>query len=147
MAKFLTKEEKKALVACISETEKLTDGEIKIHLEKKCSGDVNARAFEVFQMLELYKTQNRIGVLIYVAVKDHKIAIIGDEGIHRVVPENFWDNTLSGIISFLKTGANLSALEYGVKEVGRKLQEFFPCTDGNKNELSNEISIADDFED
>ena len=67
MAKFLTKEEKKALVACISETEKLTDGEIKIHLEKKCSSDVNTRAFEVFQMLELYKTQNRIGVLIYVA--------------------------------------------------------------------------------
>jgi uncharacterized membrane protein len=54
---------------------------------------------------------------------------------------------LSGIISFLKKGNNLEALEYGVKEVGRKLQEFFPFTDGNKNELSNEISIADDLED
>ena len=147
MAKFLTKEEKKALVRCISETELLTDGEIKIHLEKKCPEEVNSRAFEVFQQLELYKTKNRIGVLIYLAVKDQKIAIIGDEGIHKVVPENFWNNTLAEIISLLKKGNNLEALEHGVKEIGRKLQEFFPCTDDNKNELSNELSIADDFED
>jgi uncharacterized membrane protein len=146
MAKFLTKEEKKALVTCISETEMLIEGEIKVHLEEKCIGAVNLRAFEIFQGLELYKTKNRIGVLIYVAVKDQKIAIIGDEGIHKVVPDNFWDSTLDGIISYLKKGDNLSALEYGIKEVGRKLQEFFPSTDDNKNELSNELSIADDFE-
>lgn len=147
MAKFLTKEEKKALVTCISETEMLTEGEIKIHIEETCNGAVNLRAFEMFQKLELYKTKNRIGVLIYVAVKDHKLAIIGDEGIHKVVPDKFWDATLDGIISYLKKGDNLSALEYGIKEVGRKLQEFFPSTDDNKNELSNELSIADDFED
>lgn len=147
MAKFLTKEDKKALVACISDTEKMTDGEIKIHLEKKCPSNPQKRAFEVFNELELSKTRNRTGVLIYLAVKDQKIAIIGDEGIHNVVPANFWDDILSEIIEKLKKGENLDALKYGVTEIGKKLHLFFPASDNNPNEISNELSISDDFED
>ena len=88
---FFTKEEQDQILAAIKEAEKETSGEIRIHIETTCPGDVLDRAAWIFKKLGMDKTAERNGVLFYLAVKDRKFAIIGDAGINAKVPEGFWD--------------------------------------------------------
>jgi len=88
---FLTVVQEQAIIKAIEAAEKNTSGEIRVHIEKITNLPPLQRALEVFVMLEMNKTELRNGVLIYVAIESRKFAILGDEGIHTKVTENFWD--------------------------------------------------------
>ena len=85
--KFLTQEEEDKILKAIEWAEKETSGEIRIHIESKCKLDAVDRAVEVFYALKMEQTLEKNGVLIYVACKDRKLAILGDSGINAVVPD------------------------------------------------------------
>ena len=87
----LSEEEKSIIVKAIQEAELNTSGEIRVHLENHCKKDVLDRAAEVFATLKMHRTELRNGVLFYLAMKDHKFAILGDSGINQKVPEHFWE--------------------------------------------------------
>lgn len=142
MPRFLTAEQEEHIVEAISEAEKATSGEIRIHIEKKCKAESPLeRAKEVFIELEMHKTSLRHGVIIYVAFADHKFAIWGDEGIHSKVGQEFWEQEVELILSHFRNSDYQTGLIEGVLQIGRKLKEFFPITsDVNKDELPNEIS-------
>src|SRR5690554_778248 len=89
--KFISKEEQDLIVKAIERAELNTSGEIRVHIESECKLDPIARAVTVFNKLKMNKTKERNGVLIYIAWKSRKFAIIGDIGIDEKVPENFWD--------------------------------------------------------
>ena len=86
-------EEQARIRAAIEDSEKHTSGQIRVCVEKTCSENVLDRAAKYFHELDMHKTKLRNGVLIYVATVDRKFAIIGDAGINKAVPENFWDDT------------------------------------------------------
>ncbi|WGD33667.1 TPM domain-containing protein [Olleya sp. YS] len=137
---FLTAIEEQEIVEAIRVAEDHTSGEIRIHIENTCNANVEARALEVFSVLKMHNTRDRNGVLIYVAVNDHKFGIYGDEGINKVVPKNFWDDTKSIIEAHFKNGAFKQGLVDGVLHAGQQLKAHFPVDDFNTNELSNTIS-------
>ena len=87
---LFTSEEQEQIANTIADAEKATSGEIRIAVEKHCHGSAFERAIEYFAKLDMDKTAQRNGVLIYLASEDHKFAIIGDKGINNVVPEDFW---------------------------------------------------------
>lgn len=89
---FFSESDKKSIQEAISEAELNTSGEIRVHIDAKCAEDVKLHAIEVFGKLKMHETAMRNGVLFYLAVEDRKFAIIGDEGINKVVPADFWDN-------------------------------------------------------
>jgi uncharacterized membrane protein len=89
---FFTKEEQAKVLSAVKEAEGETSGEIRVHIETRCSGDVLDRAAWVFGKLGMHKTALRNGVLFYLAVEDRKFAIIGDAGINAKVPIDFWDD-------------------------------------------------------
>ena len=137
---FLTPEEEKAVVEAIQQAEKNTSGEIRVHLEKSTTIAPMERAIAVFNQLEMYKTKDANGVLIYVATEDHKFAICGDKGINDVVPEDFWESTKEIMRNDFKKGNYKQGLIDGILEAGNVLKKYFPyCADDN-DELSNEIS-------
>lgn len=141
MAKFLTEEQEKSIIAAISEAEKETSGEIRIHIEKKCKKDsALVRAREVFAELKMNETELRNGVIVYVSWKDQKAAIWGDEGIHEKVGQQFWEEELALILNFFKQGDYETGLSEVVLQIGQKLKEYFPYQKDDVNELSNEIS-------
>ena len=88
---FLSPEGEREVIDVIRCAEKNTSGEIRVHIESKCKGDAVARAIYIFNYLKMYKTQQRNGVLVYVAHESRKLAIIGDVGINQRVPGNFWN--------------------------------------------------------
>lgn len=139
---FLTKEGEQQVVHAIQSAESLTSGEIRVHIESVCRGDVLDRAAWLFKSLDMHKTELKNGVLIYLSTKDRKFAIIGDAGINAVVPVGFWDDVRDLMISNFSKGDLVRGFVLGIEKVGEKLKAFFPHQDNDINELSNEISFG-----
>jgi uncharacterized membrane protein len=139
-AHFFTKEEEKALVQAISEAEKQTSGEIRIHLAGKCEGNELDEAARIFTRLGMEKTAERNGILIYIAVESRKMAVIGDKGIHEKVGQEFWEKLTQKIISEFTAGNKAEVLCESIIACGKALALYFPRLPDDKNELSNEIS-------
>lgn len=137
---FINKEDEKAIVAAIELAEENTRGEIRIHIEKQTDLEPIKRAEQIFQELKMDATELRNGVLFYVGVENHSFAIIGDKGINEVVPDDFWESTKDLVIENFKKQAYREGLIAGVLKAGEQLKKFFPSTDNNPNELTNEIS-------
>ena len=139
---FLTQEEEAAVVEAIRIAEQNTSGEIRVHLEAHSAIDVFDRAAEVFDFLHMNNTKQSNGVLIYVAVEDKTMVILGDSGINDVVPPNFWESTKNAIISQFKKGNTKQGLVDGILKAGEQLKKHFPYKKGDANELPDEISVG-----
>lgn len=137
---FLTKAEEAEIVEAIRLAEKNTSGEIRVHLEKETSIAPIERAVEVFHELQMDQTQQRNGVIIYVAVKSKQFAIYGDQGINDVVAADFWNCTKDIMVEHFKNGRNKQALIDGILNAGQQLKKYFPYQSDDTDELSNEIS-------
>jgi len=140
---FLTDEHQKLIVAAIKEAEKNTSGEIRVHVENHANKPTFERAVEVFNKLEMFKTEARNGTLFYLAIADKAFAIIGDKGIDKVVPKGFWDSIKDKVISHFKQGEFAEGLKSGILATGEKLKQFFPLQTDDKNELPDNISIGE----
>ena len=139
---FLSKTEEQEIVNAIRVAEQNTSGEIRVHLEKITSITPFERAVEVFNLLEMYKTKDSNGVLIYVAVKDKQFVICGDKGINEKVASDFWNSTKDIITNHFKNGNFKQGLVDGILKAGEQLKYHFPHQDDDTDELSNEISIG-----
>lgn len=141
--RFLSGREKEQIIQAIQDAEAETSGEIRVHIESNSGPDPLKRAKEVFEKLGMAKTKLHNGVLIYLAVNDRKFAIIGDQGIDRVVPENFWDDTKEQMSACFKAGHFVEGICLGIHSAGEHLAKHFPCQDDDVNELTDEISVGD----
>ncbi len=124
----------------IIEAESHTSGEIRVHLERGLEKDPIRRAEEVFCFLGMDVTRNQNGILFYVAVDDHRFAVIGDKGIDQVVPDDFWESIKNEVIQEFRERNFARGLILGILHAGQKLKEFFPVDDDDRNELTNAIS-------
>ena len=140
--KLFSTADRTIITEAIRNAEKETSGEIQVHIESHCKGEVLDRAAQVFEKLKMHKTKYRNAVLFYLAVEDHQFAILGDAGINKVVPENFWENIKEEMLIHFKTRAFTEGLRKGIEMSGQQLQEHFPFDQkGDINELPNQISF------
>jgi len=139
---YFSEENKLEIGNAIRVAETNTSGEIRVHIEKKCEGDVLDRAAYIFEKLKMHKTDLRNGVLFYLAVEDRKFAILGDAGINQKVESDFWESTKMLVVEKLKDKKYAEGLAAGIIKAGNKLKELFPYQDEDVNELSDEISFG-----
>lgn len=138
---FLTKAEEQEIVQAIVEAEKNTSGEIRVHIEENNTKPPVERAQEVFHILKMDATELKNGVLFYICMQTKSFAIIGDQGIDKLVEDDFWDCTKDLVISHFKKGEFKIGLINGILRAGERLKKYFPYDHENDtNELSNEIS-------
>lgn len=143
MRKFLSDDDCALIVNAIHAAEHRTSGEIRIHIDTKCPGDPKLKALKSFHKLGMKNTAARNGVLIYVSPSDRKLAVIGDRGINNVVPAGFWKDVCSVLVDAFASENYVSGLCSAVSIVGEKLNEFFPYTDEDVNELPDDISFEE----
>ena len=132
-------EDRILIKAMIGEAEKMTSGEIRVYIDDDCKEDVMDKAAFVFAELNMHQTEQRNGVLIYLAVNDRKFAIIGDAGIHSKVGNDFWNRIKAEMGTMLSENRYRDALVYGIREAGVQLQHYFPYQRNDKNELPDDI--------
>jgi uncharacterized membrane protein len=138
---FLSKEEQGQVVTAIEAAELLTTGEIRVHIESRCKGDVMDRAATLFRRLKMDQTIERNGVLIYVAFQSRHFAVIGDTGIDTHVMPDFWKSVTDQVsASFVKRDF-CGGICRAIYSVGAQLARYFSYKSGRIDELTNEISF------
>jgi uncharacterized membrane protein len=141
--KFFTDEEQRLIVSAIQNAERCTSGEVRVFVESRCSYmDAFDRAVEIFTQMGMHATEERNGVLVYVAIKDHQLAVLGDEGIHRKVGNEYWNTEVGKMIRDFNRDDYAKGIAGCVEDIGEALQKYFPYTDKDKNELSDEIHFG-----
>ncbi len=142
--RLFSRHEEHKILAAIHRAEQATTGEIRVHVEAHCPGDAMARAREVFQDLDMNRTAARNATLIYLATMDRKFAVVGDEGIHAVVPAGFWDEIRDAMAADFRRGRFCEGVCRGVAALGEHLKAYFPASPGGPDELPNGISEGPD---
>ncbi|MCB0458675.1 MAG: TPM domain-containing protein [Flavobacteriaceae bacterium] len=139
---FLSAKQEQELIESIRLAEKNTSGEIRVHLERTTHKEPLERAVEVFHFLKMDETEQRNGVLFYVAVDDKKFSVVGDKGINQVVPDDFWNSVKDLVIGEFKKAHYTNGLKLGILEAGNKLKQYFPYKIDDINEIDDSISIG-----
>jgi uncharacterized membrane protein len=136
-------DEQQRIRKAIADAENATSGQIRVCVEKTCNEPVLDRAAKYFHQLDMHKTKLRNGVLIYVAAVHRKFAVIGDAGINKVVPDNFWDDTRDDMLKHFKLGNLIEGIVTGIEITGNHLQKYFPHNVNGANELSDDVVFMD----
>ena len=139
---FMSEADLEAVARAVGEAERQTSAEIRVHLDHRCRGAAMPRAIEIFEALGMHATSAKNGVLIYVAVTDRKLAVIGDQGIHERVGEAYWQEIVASMLGHLREARPRDGLIDAVRGVGEALRSHFPRGRDDRNELSDDVSIA-----
>jgi len=141
--KVFTERDLDDIAAAVGRVETTAAAEVRVHLEQRVPRATNAltRAQTLFRRLGMERTRRRNGVLIYLALDDHKLAVVGDVAIHDRVGLAYWERVRDLMVSRLRASAPRDAVVDAVEELGRVLAEYFPRVPGDAGgELSNEVS-------
>lgn len=140
---FFTDSQKAEITKAIQAAELNSSGEIRIHIEKVCATEnVLDRAAEVFVNIGMANTAQQNGVLFYLSIDDRKFAVLGDKGIDKVVPDNFWESTKTLLRTHFAQGLFTEGLVKGIHSAGEQLKHYFPYQSDDINELPDDISFG-----
>ena len=132
-----------AVKAAIAEAERNTSGEIRVSVSTFFWGDVRKTAEKAFERLGMTATVRRNGVLFFIVPSRRKFVVLGDEGIHRVVGQSFWDDVTAAVSDRFRKGDFTGGLVHGIAEAGRVLALHFPREDANPNELADDVDFGE----
>jgi len=137
---FLSKLEHDRIVRAIQEAETKTSGEIRVYIQRgNLNGDALPMAQKKFHKLGMHRTGERNGVLIFVAPRVHKFAVIGDQAVHQKCGEQFWQSVVDGMRAHFQNEKFTEALAEAIEQVGKVLAAHFPKKGIDANELPNQI--------
>src|SRR5882762_7336297 len=124
---FLSKLEHDRIVAAIRDAESKTSGQIRVYIQRgKFDVDPLIAAQKQFHRLGMHKTPERNAVLIFVAPRAHKFAIVGDQAIHEKCGEVFWQRLVDGMREHFRNEKFTDALVEAIREAGNALATHFP---------------------
>jgi uncharacterized membrane protein len=137
---FLSKLEHDRVIQAIREAEVKTSGEIRVFVQRgKLKSDPLVAAQRKFHRLGMHKTRERNAVLIFVAPRVHKFAVVGDHRIHEKCGEEFWQHVVKRMRTHFQNEKFSDALIEAIKELGSALATHFPQTVRNTNELPDDV--------
>lgn len=137
---FLSKLEHDQIIQAIREAESKTSGEIRVLIQRgKLKSDPYVAAQKNFHRLRMHKTREHNAVLIFVAPRVHKFAVIGDQAVHEKCGDQFWQRVVDKMRTHFQNENFTDALIDAVNEVGTVLAGQFPKTVKDANELPDDV--------
>ena len=137
---FLGKLEHDRIVDAIRTAESNTSAQIRVYIQRgKLNADPLISAQKKFQQLSMHKTRERNAVLIFVAPRAHKFAVVGDKAIHEKCGEEFWQRIVDAMRAHFQNEKFSHAIVEAIREIGKLLAVHFPRTPTSSNELPDEI--------
>lgn len=125
----------------IGTAEKMTSGEIRVHVQPRAHGEIRHVAEKTFERLGMTKTELRNGVLLFIACEEQRFVILGDSGINEKVPAGFWDDIAARLTIRFKAGEFTDGIVDAIHSAGEELRHYFPRAHDDVDELSNTINI------
>lgn len=128
--------------AAIAAAERVTSGEVRVAISRFYFwGDVRRAASAAFARLHMGRTRHRNAVLVFVAPRLRRFAVIGDVGIHQRVTPAFWTEVARDLEASFKKGDLTAGIERAVATIGARLGEHFPPDPATGNELPNRVVV------
>jgi len=127
------------IVAAIRAAELKTSGELRVFISRKDVADPVAAAQKEFTRLGMTKTRDRNAVLIYLAPRTQKFAVIGDQGVHARCGDTFWQELARSMTEHFRKGEFTEGIMQGIKRAGELLGQHFPRRPDDSNELPNRV--------
>lgn len=129
--------------AAIAVAEKQTSGEIRVSVSRFFWGGVHKAAARAFTRMGMRATRDRNGILFFVVPSRHRFVVLGDQGIHEKVGQDFWDKLVAAMSGDFKAGKFNEGLIRGIDECGRLLAVHFPYEGARDvNELPDDIDFG-----
>jgi uncharacterized membrane protein len=137
---FVSKLEHDRIVSAIRDEEAKTSGQIRVYIQRgKLNVDPLVAAQKRFRKLGLHRTEERNAVLIFVAPRAHKFAVVGDKAIHEKCGEGYWQRVVDSMREHFRNERFSDAMVDAIRDIGRVLAEHFPQRSTSPNELPDEI--------
>jgi uncharacterized membrane protein len=137
---FLSKLEHDRIVQAIRDAEARTSGEIRVYIQRgELSGDQLAVAARAFQRFGMEKTRERNAVLIFVAPRAQKFAIVGDKAIHEKCGDSLWQTVVAKMDEHFRNERFSDAIVEAIHNLGEVLARHFPRRNGDSNELPDTV--------
>ena len=137
---FLSKLQHDRIVQAIRDAESKTSGQIRVFIQRgKLEVNPLIAAQKKFHRLEMHKTSDRNAILIFVAPRAHKFAVVGDKGIHEKCGESFWQRLVDGMREHFQNEKFSHALVEAIEEAGKALAAHFPRRTTSSNQLPDNV--------
>jgi uncharacterized membrane protein len=137
---FLSKLEHDRISQAIRDAEAKTSGQIRVFIQRgELDDDPLPIAQKKFHRLGMHKTHRRNAVLIFVAPRARKFAVVGDQGIHEKCGDPFWKRLVDSMGAHFRDEQFSRAMVEAIEETGRVLAAHFPKGPTSSNELPDEI--------
>jgi uncharacterized membrane protein len=128
--------------AAIQKAERRTSGEICVSVSRLFWGNVEKAADKAFGRLGMTKTKDRNGVLFFVVPSRRRFVVLGDEGVHAKVGQDFWQRVAGRVCEHFRQGEFTTGLINGIEEVGEQLAAHFPYDSAaDVDELTDEVDF------
>jgi uncharacterized membrane protein len=136
---FLKRLDHDRIARAISTAESRTSGEIRVYVQHGKLGDVILEAQKQFEKLGMTATRERNAVLIFVAPRAQKFAVVGDSGIHARCGNEFWERVVAAMRVHFKAENFTDAVVHAIEQAGELLASHFPRRPDDRNELPNRV--------
>jgi uncharacterized membrane protein len=140
--KLLRVIDREKVKAAIESAEHQTSGEICVSVAPLFWGSVEKAADKAFVRMDMVHTKHRNGVLFFVVPSRRKFVVLGDQGIHEKVGQEFWDRIAAVLSEKFRDGDFTGGLVRGIEEVGKQLSVHFPYVKGDKDELPDDVDFG-----
>lgn len=105
---------------------------------------VALRAEAAFLEESVFSTRERTGILIFLALFEHRAIVLGDEGINARVTPDAWQGIVDQLVQGIRSGDAVAAVERAVEECGGLLEAHkVERAPDDRDELSDRPRIRD----
>ena len=136
---FLHKLEHDRIVRAIATAEATTSGEIRVFIQRGNVTDAVSAARNQFERLGMTQTRERNAVLIFVAPRAQKFAVIGDRGVYEKCGQPFWEALTQAMRPHFHAQHFTDAIVHAIGEAGSLLAQHFPRRPDDRNELPDSV--------
>jgi uncharacterized membrane protein len=141
--KLLKLIDRNKVTQAIEHAERRTSGEICVSVATFFWGSVEKAADKAFVRMGVARTKDRNGVLFFIVPSRRKFVVLGDQGIHERVGQEFWNRVSAAVSGKFRQGDFTGGLVSGINEIGEQLAQHFPYNPTtDQNELTNDVDFT-----
>jgi putative membrane protein len=101
---------------------------------------VRRRAAAAFLEQEVFQTESRTGILLFVSLFERRVVLLADSGIHQKVEDGEWESITRRLAAEIRHGRPGPALVEAIRTCGDLLaRHHVEVRPGDRNELSDEL--------
>jgi len=120
----------------------------KVRLSVTSTAIINRRiltkARDMFLQEQVFNTKDRTGILIYISALEHKVLVIGDNGINAKIEKSDWEHIVALVTSGIKNKEMTLGITSAIDACKKLLLDNgFIIKPGDTNELHDSIRVEE----